>query len=304
MSIEPDNKELEKAKALVEELVQIDCSGEKNDFNFKLDLLDRTIEMLRIRQRSLKNELRFEDYIQGHICCEGDSLHFTVPETQNLLGSGTNPIQLQPKLLLFLLIYHRERYRVLDIIEQFIGKIWDDLTTVDFKKTETGVFRCFTNTRFAAKTLREYGLLKFTRKEEFKTWVLSLPGFLVASVVLEKYRNDWQIPASRRAYDLNLHEDILDARNRTTTYDDYVKRLAVICEPNTEIFGTFASVLEKAYDLLKDYWRILENQKKTIVERQKVSLEIVQRIEELPMIKQFYSEFSRCINLERLLREI
>ncbi|MFC1792657.1 hypothetical protein ACFL3Q_03620 [Planctomycetota bacterium] len=305
MSIDPEHNELEKAQALIDELVQVDYGGKRDSIiDLKLDLLERTIELLRIKKRYLKNDLKFEDYIQSNIFCGSDSIHFALPERSDNLGSGTAPIRLQPKLLLFLLIYHREEFRVLDIIEKFIGKIWDYLGTVDFKKTETGVFRCFTNTRFAAKTLREYGLLKFTRKEAFKTWVLSLPGFLVASVVLEKYKDDWQIPTFRRAYNLNLHEDILDAKDRVRTYDDYVKRLAVICEPNTEIFGTFEGVLQEAYSLLNNYWRILENQNKTIVERQKESLKLVQKIEGLPTIEQFYSELSKCINLERLLGEI
>lgn len=305
MAIEPDNKEFENVEKLINQMVQIDFADNRGiDLLFKLDVLDRTIELLRIRNKNLKNNLPIEDYVQGNLFVDSDSLRFSMPERYYDIGTGIHPIQLQPKLLLFLLLFHKEEYRVLDIIKHFINKLWDEFDPIDFKKTETGVFRCFTNTRFAAKTLRAYGLLKFTQKEAYKTWVLSLPGFLVASVVLDKHSKHWGIPQYSKIPKYDLHEDIWKAWDNMNTYDDYLQRLTAICKPNADIFKTFKPVLEKAYMLLEKYWKLLCNQEMTINERHEASIELLGRVEELPSIEQFYVELSKSLNLDRFLKEL
>lgn len=305
MSIGPDNPEFERAEILIDHLIQVDgSSGNESGLDLKLDVLERMIELLRIRNRRLKNELPVEEFLQGDVCYGGDHLRFTLPHEMKDLGSGTEPIRLQPKLLLFLLIYHRRAYRVLDIIEGFVDKVWDHLDVLDFKRTETGVFRCYTNTRFAANMLRDYGLLKFTQREAYKTWVLSLPGFLVASLVLERYKDDWKVPRLRRIHNFDLHDDIRNAWVDLQTYDEYVRRLAFICEPHTDIFRTFDDVLRKAHGLLGKYWAVLQDHTMTQVERHEASIELLKRIEELPTIEQFYYELSKCIDLQRVLGDI
>src|SRR5205823_5429 len=116
------------------------------------------------------------------------------------------------------------------------------LTPIDFKKTKTGVTRCFTNTRFAANALRDYGLLKFTRREAFKTWELSLAGFLVAADVLKKraeQKNPWHVPLNSKEANFDLSQEIRVASKGCQTFDDLVARLASICKPDAEIFKTF-----------------------------------------------------------------
>ncbi len=138
--------------------------------------------MLRIEKRQLNNNLAFSDFIQGNLEFKNNQIHFTPPLKPRTRGFGTRPVYLQPKLLIYLLFRHgKSDNQVYDIIKNFVRVIWDDLDDLDFEKTKTGVFRCFTNTRFAANTLRDYGLLKFTKKEAFKTWVLSFTGVMVAS---------------------------------------------------------------------------------------------------------------------------
>lgn len=305
MTIESDNQDWKKIEAILNDFIQIDAGGKRNiDFNLKLDLLGRTLETLRIKRKTLDNKLPVEEFLQGDRFVDTDCIRFMLPEKYTDPGSGTPPIRLQPKLLLFLLLYHQKAYRVLDIIKHFIDKVWDQLEIIDFKKTQTGVFRCYTNTRFAAKTLRAYGLLRFTRKEAYKTWVLSLPGFLVGSVVLDKYQHQWTLPKHRKIYNFDLHEEIWNAWSGMRTYDDYLRRLTTICEPNTDIFTTFEPVLEKAYDMLADYWKILRNHDMTVKERHTASVELLKRIETLPSIDQFYRELSKSINLDRLLSEL
>ena len=94
---------------------------------------------------------------------------------------------------MYLLYRHNNKeQKVYDIIENFIKLIWNQLKLLDFEKTKTGVMRCFTNTRFSANKLREYGMLKFTKHEAYKTWVLSFTGIMVASKFLKD--GEWGKP--------------------------------------------------------------------------------------------------------------
>jgi hypothetical protein len=97
----------------------------------------------------------------------------------------------------------------------------------------------------AAHTLRDYGLLKFTHDEAFKTWILSLTGFVVASRVLEK-GIDWELPPVARMYNFDIHPEIRLAWADLQSYDAFVARLQYICEPNVEVFKTFDTVLRRA----------------------------------------------------------
>lgn len=82
---------------------------EPNGLKEKIDLVDRTLEILRIENRYLENKLNIEDVIQGSIKIKGNILHYTEPEKQKNMGSGISPLRLQPKLLLFLLYRHIQK---------------------------------------------------------------------------------------------------------------------------------------------------------------------------------------------------
>jgi len=301
-----DNKnrfEPEDFKKLLEELIYIEKQP-GNSIKHKIDVLERVLEYLRIKERYLENKLDLEEFLQGEVFVDCGRLHYYPPATKLDVGSGTHPMNLQPMLLMFLLLYHREAYAVYDIIEKFIDRIWDQLAVLDFKRTKTGVVRCFTNTRFAAHTLRDSGLLRFTRKEAYRTWVLSLPGFLVASVLVKWSRMDFQRLRYQHGHGSLLHPEIWAALNSIENYDIFVNVLAQVCEPNTEVFSTFEHVLRQAYSLLEKYWRIVQNPRLSIKERKEISMEHIKQLDETPEIEKFYSEFSKCVNIERLLGDL
>ena len=123
--------------------------------------------------------------------------------------------------------------------------------------------RCFTNTRFAAKVLREYGLLKFTRDEAFKTCELSLAGFLVAASILQQragQKRPWYELGPARDGNFDLLPEIRDACRGITSYDEFVARLAAICKPDAAVFKSFQPALKEAFALLQGYWAILSDQ--------------------------------------------
>ena len=197
MSKQDDRRaELHRFGDLIDSIVTIsDPSGliTGPSLSAKLDVLERAIDEWRFQTDNPRNGLSIDEFLQCDLLFDNNQFAISLPDTFSNLGAGTSAIHFQPRLLVFLLLHHRNGLTILQIIERFIGKIRSQLKLLDFKKTQTGVTPCFTNTRFAANKLRDYGLLKFTRKEAYKTWVLSLPGFLVASRLLER-RIDWSLP--------------------------------------------------------------------------------------------------------------
>ncbi len=269
----------------------------------KVDFLERAIEVWRFHANRPENAISLEMFLQSKIFVDDGCITFQPPGDERHLGAGTKPIQLQPSLLLFLLLYHRDRIAIYDIIERFISKVRDQLTILDFKKTRTGVVRCFTNARFAALALRDHGFLKFTQNEAFKTWVLSLPGIIVASKVLDDDKH-WRILPSSEMSSRTLHKDILTAKSELATYDRFVSRLARVCEPNVGVFATFDSVLKKAYSQLPSYWAVLENPQLNKKQRTEETTRRINALDGMPGMDEFYAEFSKCVNVERLLKDV
>ena len=273
---------------------------ERESIRRKIDFLERALEILRIDNKYLKSNLAMEEFLQGVIEFDGNRLNFIAPERTKSLGSGTAPIRLQSKLLLFLLYRHnRGYYRIYDIIDSFIKTIWDHLEPLDFKRTKTGVIRCFTNTRFAANTLRKYGLLKYTPKVAYKTWVLSLPGMLVATKLMEQ--PNWAIPEIDIRWHFDLHTDIRSAFDDLKTYDSFVQRLATVCKPHNKVFEEFEKGSTRAYSLLENYWIIINNTSISKKDREKKSQEKLKEIEQDPEVNNFYDKFSTLVKVGDLL---
>lgn len=301
-----DQPELTRLGELIDDLVQINDPArlfERKDLPAKVDFLERAIEAWRFHTRHRENKLSIDEFVQCTLFIDDRRIAVQAPNKLHDLGSGTSPIHLQPRLLVFLLLYHSERLPVFDIIERFIGKVRDQLKLLDFKKTRTGVTRCFTNTRFAAHTLRDYGLLKFTQREAYKTWVLSLPGFLTASRLLDA-GVDWSLPPVERIENFDLHPRIRSAWTELKTYDDFVRQLSRICRPNVEVFSTFADVLQAAYRMLPGYWEAMNDPKRSQKDRKEETTRRLKALDKQPRMGDFYREFSACVNVEQLLKDI
>ena len=291
-----DKKNMEAIVEWINNNCSVNGTNTSEIFKSKIDFLERALEQLRIENKYLDNKLEFNEFIQGKIFLQDGKLNYETPPRIQSVGAGTTPIQLQAKLLMFLLLNHKKAYQVYDIIENFVIEIWDQLSLEDFKRTRTGVTRCFTNTRFAANTLRSYGLLNSTKKEAYKTWTLSLYGLLVASKMVQEDLN-WRLTEIDKKYTSDLHPDILDAANTLKTYDDFVNRLAAVCESKKSdgVFKTFDSILKEAYKILDEYRRIIRNTELSKKDRQTESKSSIKQLENLPDIDEFHKEFSVCL---------
>jgi hypothetical protein len=160
---------------------------------------------------------------------------------------------------------------------------------------------------FAAHVLRNYGLLKFTHREAYKTWELSLAGFLVAADIFHRRSEEkthWSIPSDFKEFNFDLLPEIRMACDEIKNYDTFVGRLASICAPDSEVFKTFESALREAYALLPDFWATLKNPNFSQKDRRAASLERIQKLERESIIDDFYEEFSQCIQMNELLAKI
>jgi hypothetical protein len=266
------------------------CSEPPNGEALAIDLLARAIEAYRIQTGRLENRVSFEWFLQGHLELGDERLHFSAPAQFHDFGSGTPPIVLQPTLLVFLLLHHDRHRQVLDAIEAFIASEWDQLESLDFKRTRTGVLRCVTNTRFAANTLRKYGLLKFTRREAYKTWVLSLPGALLAAELAP--RIGLLLKPCEPTRGVDLHPEILRPGPDWASFDAFLGRLEALCKPKAEFFRTFDTMLRRAYELLPGYWAAMRDSKRSREDRRKACLERLQLLEQHPETERFYQQLA------------
>lgn len=281
----------------------IDPAGfeDRDPIHVKADLMERLIEMWRIQSGHFENKVPFEQLYHSHLFVDTGCVHVVSSPSHYIDSIGTRPILLQPSLIIHLLLKHRDHYKVYYIIDSYIRSIRHELDVLDFKKTTTGVTRCFTNTRFAANTLRAYGFLKYTKNEAYKTWVLSLSGFVVASIALQKeHYSVKSIPSGHK----ELHPLIRDAWESVDTYEKFVETLRYLCKPNIDFFGSFKPMLREAHSLLNEYWKILKVDQKKPVDRKRESLALIGELERKPDIEKFYKEFSNAMNIEKFLKDI
>jgi hypothetical protein len=289
-------------EALINRLVAVDGFSSRqtllphpapSDLDLKIALLSLILEELRYERNAEVEPVTFEKYVRCDVFTDDEKIVIVAPQKYEDIGSSTTRVQLQSALLLFLLIHHRARYSVLEIIQLFIEKIRSQLTFLDFKKTKTGPTRCYTN------TLRDYGLLKFTHREAFKTWELSLTGFLVAASMLRARKQAsallWTLAPPNKENHFDILPEIRNACDDIGSYDVFVERLASVCKPKAEVFQTFQPALLKAYEILEDYWATLKNSDLTQKARKEASQQSIKRLEQGGIGDQFYVEFSKCL---------
>lgn len=254
-----------------------------------IDLMENLLTLLRLKYYKTNSEQSLETLLDSKVTIANNKISIIAPKVPLTTQSGTPPIQLQSALLRYLLIYHNQANPVHVIVENFIKTVWDDLYIVDFKRTKTGVIRCHTNTKFAACTLRDFGFLKFTHKEQYKTWKLSLSGFLVASKLIES--GDWR-PNSINERGLFLRKDLLEANDVLNNYNSFIGQLNKLCKPQEKIFKTYDAILKTAHALLIKYCNTISDDKLSIKERRIKCIRLINELDGHKDMEEFYNEFS------------
>ncbi len=296
MSPEEKNVFNEQFSLWVDSIVSYDHSiGVRNDFRAKLDLIERAIQLARFNLGENENQLGYRDFLKLSIRFGNEKIIFlsTAEPVTNVLIEPHKPPELQIPLAVHLLVNHGKNKSIYNIIESFIDEIRTHLTPLDFEKTQTGVIRCFTNTRFAAKGLRDQGLLKFTRGEAYRTWELSFIGILVAGFL---YYEDWR--------DINFDDNRFDPWKTIynviqligkVSEDDFVRILAALCDQakaEEEYFISFKDKVKSILPLIKRYACTVHDEKEGLQKRNNIA-GIIAKIEAMPVIEKFLRDF-RC----------
>lgn len=292
-------------ESLIDGFVRLEGFPPGIELHQKIDVLGYVLEKLKFECLHYGEEVAFEEFDQCEVFADTERIVVAAPEKYRKPTCGIAPLRLQSPLLIFLLLHHRARFQVLEIITLFIGEIRGSLTFLDFKKTQTGVTRCFTNTRFAATKLRDFGLLKFTRREAFKTWELSLPGLLVAAQLYQDRQTagaTWSIPAADMVETIGLHCEVHHALNGLDTLDGFIARLRFLCDDEATVFETFAPMLAEAHKLFLKHRALLDNAFITKRERHTATAKCMAQLENLPFIDAFYDELATSLRIDELLR--
>jgi hypothetical protein len=267
----------------------------------KLDVLDRAVEWMRLELRHGRNQLDMDVFLRSYLAPSSAGLDFARAAPAHNDDKGTPPLHLQPKLLLFLLLYHREGAAPLEVIDGLVAKILPELRPSDFVRTKTGVTRCYTNIRFAAGTLRSYGFLRYTQKERYKAWVLTLPGIIVAAHFLKT--DGWRISDTRREADKDLHRGIYQSLRVVEDYELFIDTLSSLLRPDSGVFKTFGPALEEAFSLLLDFNLKANDTDLKYNDRQSQCRILIDRLDQR-VGSEFYEEFSAAMNIEALIKAV
>jgi hypothetical protein len=285
-------------------------SPSDDTFENKIDLLERLIELARFSKNYTNNNIRLEqlrlfdlDFIENGkmMVLPGKNHDFLF-----LSVDPKKPEELQILLLIFLLVYDKSKIGVYPLIEKFIQEILSYLNPLDFEKTATGATRCFTNTRFAANSLRYYGLLKCTREDKYKTWRLSFLGLLVASFLYDSYwrskvvvqmHNYKKGPQGLSKVILKVFDIICNQRALESALRIIDKRQSVKFQYSNKEFEAILSHVRKYSDSI---FSLTEKQK----DKSGKAMKIIEEIEKIPFVSKFLNEFKSSYEAQDFSRVI
>lgn len=294
-------------EALIDRLVRIDYFDGQPPLDFKISLLSLVLEELKHERQTPEGIVDFDTYVQSEISADQEKILFTAPVFEKHLGSGTASIRLQPPLLMFLLLHQHDQFRVSEIVQRFIEKVRPQLSYLDFKKTKTGASRASIHTRHAAQVLRNYGLLRYTWREGFKSWELTLAGFIAAAEIFQAHSREpipWTIPPQFKEFNFEVRPEIRRAWDEIKSYGAFINRLSGICGRDAAVFKKFEPALLKAYSQMWQYWAVLNDSRLSRKDRRAASAEHMRQIQQAAITDEFYDEFSKCIQIGELKANI
>lgn len=297
-------------RLLDEMIVFYPLEANQDSVKRKVDILERIVKLIRTELAHPQNDFLSEQLLKTTIFVNDSErrIHIDLNQ-QNENSNATTQLEirtsrnLQASLLVFLLLNFRRHDSVLQVIEGLVDEIRSTLSIRDFQRTKTGVIRCFTNTRFAAKQLRDFGLLKFTKKEAFKRWELSFLGILVA---LQLYEKQWRDAPSHKITTVPLDSRILDALSRLQNLNKVREILDLLCE-DKNLFPAFGDMQKTFEKLAKTADAFLSSNFKKGEHLQKaksVASTLLSQLEKEPSVETFMKNLSTYTRIEESLQPI
>jgi hypothetical protein len=268
----------------------------------RADILEKMIEHWRFRKGKAKPDgLSLRRFLSLERALMPNGIISIGPgnSDQRWSGDPLRPQELQLPLLLFLLVQEKKDIPVLEIIESFVDMIRPYLAPFDMEKTRTGVIRCFTNTRFAANVLRNYGLLRYTQEERFRTWKLSFLGLLVAGLA---YNSSWQTildrsPSNIRRYPSLLSLGIGRTFDAVSDPDIFQKVAQSLYDSRSAPFLQAQQFLGDLHRLVTEYIAKVGSDGMLALDKRKAILTIVERVEANSSARNYEASIKKSFEL-------
>lgn len=286
------------------------------DHKILSEIQDTTANRIRILEKLIDLYRFYSPHSDANISLKDVlnlELDFVVDGKIRIIGKRSRPIEksflrphdLELPLLLFLLVYE-EGGDIYSVITSFIEEIKPILKPLDFEKAKVGAPRCFTNTRFAAQTLRNYGLLKFARGDAYRTWKLSFLGIAVASLI---YHPDWLSDFKRTDYALYGHEysklprTISTAINLICNRDEFVRKIRDVVRSSKVNTPFTSQALKDLHELIGRYQNAIQNNYELIV-KDKTAIKIIAEMEKRESIVNIMRDFKTAYEMKDFNKKI
>jgi hypothetical protein len=273
-------KLLDQTESLIQQLVGLQSEDlARGGLATRLDVLERVIELLRLRSGRIENTMSVNDLlhreVEVFVNAETGALWLSVGtdfRDRRIAEVYRRHPDLHVALLLFLLHSGREESRIGDDLYHFIISVKNGLHPSDVETTRTGVVRIATTTRDAARALRQHGLLRDIDETRGRRWELSVLGVLVASELTGKHpelrlpeRHDQgdgygQIWALKR-----LAPDVEEVVRRFAHPTEVRRALSELVDPDKDVvisFDVVAQTLAHYCAGLEDRWRAMDSRGK------------------------------------------
>lgn len=223
------------------------------DLVVKIDILERILEIARLRSGRVVNRTRMVDLIGSGwnvdpaegIVTRDASAPVKLADVPWPAPNERVPSELQTPLLLYLLRQYKRPEPIHKTIEEFVVFVRQYLTPFDVESTVTGVPRVMTNTRLAANTLRDWGLLQNARPVRYKSWELTHLGLLAGAALTRTATPDLQPKRCLRMTHTNhLAEPIMEAVRSLTRIENLLPTLEIISNENADVLQSLTTIRE------------------------------------------------------------
>jgi hypothetical protein len=283
----------------------------------RLDVLERVIQLLRLRSGRLENKLPMEELLarwQGQPPAEtamGSAIFVGAERTSHRAREARRHPDLHVALLLFLLHKRTVGSHIGENLNQFILAIGDGLMPADLEATRTGVIRIATTTRDAARALRQHGLLRDSDETRGSRWELSVLGILTA-VRLSDSHAKISLPAavaSGEAFSLNggrkrLASEVEKIIRTFAAPRDVEKSLMALVGEDTDVFASFervVDVLASHCKSMKEHWRALDERRyiKSQIALREEATRMLRAVEESVQTEPFAEALNKRLSVRR-----
>ena len=298
-------------EALVHRVVDSGAPPDEYSLQDKLNLLERVVELLRLRTGDVENEVSVDGMMKRFESADPALRTLRFGPKEPRLGRPNailwfHPYALQLPLMLHLVGNWERKQRIHDLVRDFVKGMREHLNPGDVERTKTGVTRIVTNTRFAARAFRLSALLQVSDDVAYKAWELTHLGLLVgARLAADARSGQVQVLGYPRivASQTWLHEEL--ARIVSSWRDPSILSRDVwrIAAPNQDVLGALRHLVGLA---TRYYFAVRDQQAASPEERrnrEKIAVALLWEIQETISVVKLADAFAVDSALHDLTEE-